>query len=348
MRRLPIFLLLDVSESMAGENLRLMQEGLDQLVRSLRRDPYALETAYLCVIGFAGKARTLAPLVELVHFYPPHLPLASGTSLGLAMTHLMDEMDQQVHRTTPEAKGDWRPIVFLLTDGKPTDDIEPALKRWQRDYAGRATLVGVGIGRHAALAVLQRFTETVLLLDAQTPADFRQFIDWVSRSVSAHSRSLATQPQSRVSLAKTDDSILRKIEDIAQAATVDEDYVIITGRCQSTRLPYLMKYDPIGAEALHRNPALSRDTFLLSGVYAAEKDYDELSDPRALARTISTEHLIGAPGCPHCGNPVGMAMCSCGQVFCVSGEGEATCPGCGRQVRMQRGEGSFDVSRARG
>ena len=48
---------------------------------------------------------------------------------------------------------------------------------------------------------------------------------------------------------------------------------------------------------------------------------------RAMARTINTDALIGAPGCPHCGNRFGLAMCGCGQIFCVSGTGEATCPG---------------------
>ena len=43
MRRLPVFLLLDVSESMVGDNLRQLQQGLDILVRDLRTDPHALD-----------------------------------------------------------------------------------------------------------------------------------------------------------------------------------------------------------------------------------------------------------------------------------------------------------------
>ena len=71
MRRLPIFLLLDVSESMVGESLRQMQTGLDALITTLRQDPYALETVHLSVIGFAGRARTLPPLVDLAAFNAP-------------------------------------------------------------------------------------------------------------------------------------------------------------------------------------------------------------------------------------------------------------------------------------
>jgi uncharacterized protein YegL len=349
MRRLPIFLLVDVSESMAGENLRQMQEGLERLMRSLRADPYALETAYISVIAFAGKAKTLTPLVELYQFYPPRLPLGSGTSLGGAMNHLMNEMELTVQRSSAEKKGDWRPVVYLLTDGKPTDDIEPAIKRWKRDFEHRSNLVAIGIGKHASHIALQRFTENVLSLDATTEDDFKRFIDWISQSVASQSRSVSMNQDVKISLTKVDDSIMEKIAAISRATTVDEDFVVIVGKCQSSKLPYLMKFERTAQQISTREIQVSADRYNLVGVFAAEKDYYELSDPRAMARTISTDALIGAPGCPHCGNPYGLAVCSCGQVFCVSGLGEATCPGCNKAVTMGQGDGEgFDISRARG
>ena len=71
MRRLPVFFVLDCSESMVGENLKKMEEGLSAIVKTLRTDPHALETVYISVIAFAGIAKTVAPLVEIVSFYPP-------------------------------------------------------------------------------------------------------------------------------------------------------------------------------------------------------------------------------------------------------------------------------------
>lgn len=105
MRRLPIFLVIDVSESMAGDNLRQMQEGITRLLAALRRDPYALETVHLSVIAFAGVARTLAPLVELSSFYPPRLPIGAGTSLGTALNHIMDEINNQYRPQQRRPKG---------------------------------------------------------------------------------------------------------------------------------------------------------------------------------------------------------------------------------------------------
>lgn len=348
MRRLPIFMLLDVSESMAGDNLRQLQQGLERLVTGLRTDPHALETVHLSTIVFAGKARTLTPLTELIHFYPPRLPLGSGTSLGRGMMHLMDELDRSVQSSTPERKGDWRPVVYLMTDGKPTDDIEPAIKRWRSHYVGRATLVAIAIGKSASLDTLQRFTETVLRLDAQSDQDFKRFVDWVTMSVVAQSRSVA-EARPGVNLAKLDDTILKKIDDIQNGLTVDEDLVVLTGRCQNNRLPYLMRYERIPPAARTRGFRLELDLYQLAGVFALEKDYFDLSDDRAMVRTVSTDALIGAPGCPHCGNPIGFAMCSCGALMCVKGSGPAVCPTC--ECKCDFGEGTgdgFDVARSRG
>ena len=138
MRRLPIFLVIDVSESMVGNHLRYMQEGIDRLIKDLRKDPHALETVYLSVIAFAGVAKTLAPLVELYAFYPPRLPIGSGTSIGAALHHLMDEIDRQVVQNSKEQKGDYKPVVYFMSDGSSTDNPTTAISRWQQHFANRA------------------------------------------------------------------------------------------------------------------------------------------------------------------------------------------------------------------
>ena len=64
MRRLPVYLVLDVSGSMMGEPIEAVRNGMQILASTLRTDPYALETAYLSVITFDGEARQVAPLTE--------------------------------------------------------------------------------------------------------------------------------------------------------------------------------------------------------------------------------------------------------------------------------------------
>ncbi|MEM9757023.1 MAG: VWA domain-containing protein, partial [Pseudomonadota bacterium] len=146
MRKFPIFLLVDVSESMAGDGLVQLENGMRAIVSDLMQDPHALENVWMSVIAFAGRPRTLVPLTELAEFVPPHLPIGAGTDLAAALVHLMDEIDRGVQSGTSERKGDWRPLVFLLTDGVPTTDTAAALARWRKNYAGRVSLVAVSIG----------------------------------------------------------------------------------------------------------------------------------------------------------------------------------------------------------
>jgi len=128
--------------------------------------------------------------MELVQFYPHELPVGGGTSLGAALNLLMDEIDIHVVRGTPERKGDWKPIVFLMTDGHPTDRPEPSIDRCRRDYDARVQLVAVSIGGGADHALLRRLTRDVIVLSDASPDSFRRFFRWMSQSIAVQSRAV--------------------------------------------------------------------------------------------------------------------------------------------------------------
>ncbi len=127
MRRLPIYFLIDISESMVGEPIQQVEEGLATIIQALKTDPNAIETVWVSIIVFAGRPKTLVPLQEIISFYPPKFPIGSGTSLSKGLGHLMFELRKNIVKTTQEVKGDWKPIVFLFTDGVPTDDTKMAI-----------------------------------------------------------------------------------------------------------------------------------------------------------------------------------------------------------------------------
>ncbi|MEO8360069.1 MAG: TerY-C metal binding domain-containing protein [Vicinamibacteria bacterium] len=338
MRRLPIYFVLDVSESMIGENLRNLQNGLAKIVRDLRTDANALESVHISVVAFAGSVRTLAPLVELESFYPPRLPVGSGTSLGAALTHLMAEIDNQVTKTTSDRKGDWKPIVYLMTDGKPTDDAGPATRRWREHFSKRASLVAIAIGQFADVTALQELTDTVLVFSQNQDADFSKFARWVTASISIQSQAInvgASPTRDGISLAKFDDPSLVLVNGRSQRVLADEDSVILVGRCQRKETPYLMRFDRFAVSLpgidVPAKEALSTEdgVYMVSGCYPVDEDYFEWSLTAQPVVRVNVGALRGGAGCPHCANPFAFAVCKCGRLTCVKGSGGAKCPWCG-------------------
>jgi uncharacterized protein YegL len=368
MRRLPIFLVIDVSESMVGEPLQQVGAGIRSMVQTLRRDPYALETAYLSVVVFAGRVKTLVPLTDMASFYPPQLPLGGGTSLGAALTHLMSEIETKIVKTSAESKGDWKPIVFLFTDGAPTDDPEDAVAEWAAKYRTRANLVAVSVGNNADLALLAQLTDQVLLLNDAHPESYQRFFNWITASIQTQSQRLDASADDRFRVENLSADLVRKVSpDMRPRQRLDENFVVLTARCGKTRMAYLIKYArernaagggaPAGeewpefiGEETPAAAAAGEQPYVLAGAFAvpSPEEYEELTAANYGATTISTGELRGTPSCPCCGNPFGFAMCACGNVHCLKGPGESVCPWCGKTGSYDFGTGDADVTRALG
>lgn len=186
MRRLPVYLLLDTSGSMYGEPMEAVKNGLETLVATLQQDPYALETAHLSVITFASDARQITPLTDITSFQMPALEARGQTSLGAALELLAERVDDEVAKTTVEKKGDWKPLVFIMTDGAPTDKIDAGIEALKDRKFGM--VVACAAGANANVPVLKLITEDVVRLDTMDSDAIKAFFKWVSASVSAGSK----------------------------------------------------------------------------------------------------------------------------------------------------------------
>jgi uncharacterized protein YegL len=188
-RRLPIYLVLDCSGSMSGEPIEAVRQGVKALIADLKGDPQALETAFLSVITFDSGARQVVPLTELMHFQEPNLDASGSTALGEAMKLLDQAIEKEVRKSTAGQKGDWRPLVFLMTDGQPTDNWQPPADAIKAKKLGN--IIACAAGPNASTDALKRITEIVVKLDNLQPDTLKQFFRWVSDSIKTTSASVA-------------------------------------------------------------------------------------------------------------------------------------------------------------
>lgn len=193
-RRLPVYLLLDCSGSMSGEPIEAVREGINTLLSDLKGDPQALETAYLSVITFDSNAQQVVPLTDLMSFKTPELHASGLTSMGGALRVLKDCIQRELLPNTKEHKGDWKPLVFLLTDGNPTDG--EVLRSELQDMSSlhAANIIACAAGPYADTIVLKQITPNVLMMNSTSAGDMAAFFAWVSQSSRTASQSVSEKP----------------------------------------------------------------------------------------------------------------------------------------------------------
>ncbi|ADV48692.1 VWA domain-containing protein [Cellulophaga sp. E16_2] len=350
MRRLPIYFLIDVSESMVGDPISQVQDGIATIIQELKTDPQALETVWISIIVFAGEAKTLVPLQDIISFYPPKFPIGSGTSLSKGLGHLMYDLRKNLVKTTEYKKGDWKPIVFLFTDGVPTDDATSAINEWNNSWSKTANLIAISLGDGADLSLLGKLTDKILKLENTTTSGYKEFFKWVTDSIKTSSESVESN-KTGFELAEIDSDNLSTI-DITKNEVVpeklDDNFVVLSAMCQNTKKTYLMKYKKSINQSNFGGIDLGTKSYRLNGAFQVDSTYEELSDGNSRQLTVNTEELIGAPTCPCCGNQIAFAVCQCNQIHCIGEEKVSTCPNCGNTGQYGAGSGGFDVNRTQG
>ena len=185
MRRLPVYLLLDTSGSMSGEPIEAVKNGVQVMISSLRQNPQAIETAFISVITFDSVAQQIIPLTDLASFQMVDIKATGVTALGDALKLVSNKIDNEVAKTTMEQKGDWKPLVFIMTDGIPTDDWQSGLNEFKQRIT--AFTVACAAGSGADTNILKQITENVVSLDTADSASIGKFFQWVTASIGVSS-----------------------------------------------------------------------------------------------------------------------------------------------------------------
>lgn len=191
-RRLPVYLLIDTSGSMKGEPIESVKVGIDTMLSTLRNDPYALETVNISIITYDKDIKQLLPLTPIDELQMPNVttPDSGPTHMGAALEMLLEKVDNEVNRGTPTQKGDWMPLLFLMTDGKPSDiqafnAVVPKIKK-----GSFATIVCCAAGPKAKTEELKQLTDNVYQIDTLDNAILMKFFKWVTGIIGEGNKSM--------------------------------------------------------------------------------------------------------------------------------------------------------------
>jgi uncharacterized protein YegL len=195
MRRLPIYILVDTSGSMLGEPIEAVNNALGDLNAALKRDPEALETVWVAVHTFDRSAKVVMPLSPIETSSIPKLTVEnpSPTNLGEGLMLLCSSIQSDLIKSSHEVKGDYLPLVFVMTDGSPSDTMQFEQSIGLVSALSTAHIIGCAAGAKAKVEPLKRFCSQVFSLDVMDQSAFSNFFNYVTVVIKQGSRSIGSQ-----------------------------------------------------------------------------------------------------------------------------------------------------------
>jgi uncharacterized protein YegL len=180
-------LLLDVSGSMAGQAIAELNAGLTLYKDELAADPLASKRVEVAVVTFGGQVQTVSDFTTADAFHPPVLIAGGETPMGAAILHGLDVLRQRKAVYKANGISYFRPWVFLITDGGPTDAWASAAAQIKQGEASKAfSFFSVGVEGANFDVLKQLGVKEPLHLKGLR---FRDLFSWLSQSQKAVSRS---------------------------------------------------------------------------------------------------------------------------------------------------------------
>lgn len=176
-------LLLDTSGSMYGDAIDSLNRAINDFKEQTSMDELAQKRVDIAIIEFNDTARVVQDFTPLSQMQSVTLSASGCTAMGAGINLAIDKVKERNRFYNSMGTPCFKPWIFMITDGAPTDDIESARQRIideeSKGTHGKLKFWAVGVPGYSK-ETLTSLTKRCIALNE---ANFNGIFNWLSESM---------------------------------------------------------------------------------------------------------------------------------------------------------------------
>ena len=181
--RCPVVLLLDTSGSMECGPIDQLNQGIKTFKQAVLQDAKASLRVEIAIVSFNSSVKVTQEFVSVDNFSPPELTTSGTTSMGAGIEIALEMAENRKAFLKKQGNAYYKPWIFMITDGAPTDDWQIAADLVHQAVENRKlSFFAVGV-RGADMNVLRQIAHPhtpPVMLDG---LKFNELFVWLSKSM---------------------------------------------------------------------------------------------------------------------------------------------------------------------